>query len=448
MQGHRARPATLATVALLLSGPAWPHCAPGLYGADAQQRVVLVAPPGAATPAQRYVFLDGRRGRLDEPSSPVRCTAEGQVHVQGDAQAQAQAQAPTQAPAAVAWPRLPLTETDTHFDSAATRLVGRLIEPEAPPTAPRSLVVLVHGSERTAAIGTSTAYLLAAQGLSVFVYDKRGTGASGGEYGQNFELLADDATAAMRHARTLAAGRHARSGFFGASQGGWVAPMAAQRAGADFVAVAYGLVASPIDEDREQMLQEARRAGLDARAQRSIRQLSAATARLVRSHFTRGFAELQALRQALRGQAWTSWIQGEYSGDMLRMSDSDLRRIGRARFDNLELPWDHDALAVLKRLRTPLLWVLAAEDREAPPEGTRQALTGLKTAQGTVTVFEFPDTDHGILEFTTDATGRRQASRFAEGYFRLLGDWMSGGIDGPGANAAATTAYGRARRIR
>lgn len=132
MQGRRARLAPLATAALLLSGPAWPGCAPRVYGVDAARRVVLVSPSGAATPAPRHVFLDGCRGRLDEPSSPVRCSGDAQLGVQDEANANANANAP----APVAWPGLPLTETDTHFDSAAARLVGRLIERQAPPAAP------------------------------------------------------------------------------------------------------------------------------------------------------------------------------------------------------------------------------------------------------------------------------------------------------------------------
>jgi hypothetical protein len=363
---------------------------------------------------------------MADVASPVRCS-QGQVSVHDDAGASA------------TWQPMPLVQTDTRFTSAGTALVGRLIEP-APAGGPeRPLVVLVHGSERTPALGTAMPYVLAAQGLAVFVYDKRGTGQSGGEYGQNFELLADDAAAAWRHARQLAAGRHGRAGYFGASQGGWVAPLAATRTAADFVAVAYGLVASPIDEDRDQMLQEAQAAGLDARAQSAIRRLSAATAVIVRSHFTRGFEALQQLRRELQGQPWTATLQGEYSGDMLRMSDADLRRIGRARFDNLELAWDHDALAVLRRLRAPLLWVLAGDDREAPPDGTRQALSTLKTADGRVTVFEFPATDHGMVEFTVEPDGRRRATRITDGYLQLLGDWMAGRLG---------DRYGRAVRLR
>ncbi|WP_414715723.1 alpha/beta hydrolase family protein, partial [Stenotrophomonas maltophilia] len=114
------------------------------------------------------------------------------------------------------------------------------------------MVVLVHGSERTMAVAAIYQRMLVAQGISVFAYQKRGTGDSEGEYTQNFELLADDAAAALAKARELAAGRFGRAGYFGGSQGGWIAPLAATRSQADFVAIGFGLVVSPIEEDREQ----------------------------------------------------------------------------------------------------------------------------------------------------------------------------------------------------
>jgi pimeloyl-ACP methyl ester carboxylesterase len=172
------------------------------------------------------------------------------------------------------------------------------------------------------------------------------------------------------------------------------------------------------------MLMEAAAAGLDQAAVASIKQLSKATARLVSSHFTTGFEDLERLRRRLAGQPWVATINGEYSGDMLRMSDADLRRIGRARFDNLELIWNHDSAAVLRRLKAPLLWVLAAEDREAPIEATRAALKRLAAAGQPIDLYVFPDTDHGMMEFTPNPDGSRAATRMTDGYLRLLGDWI------------------------
>src|SRR3546814_11398744 len=91
---------------------------------------------------------------------------------------------------------------------------------------------MVHGSERSSPIGGIYGYAMAAQGISVFVYDKRGTGGSEGEYTQNFELLAADAAKALDTARGMTAGRPGRAGFFGGRQGGWVAPLDPARLGA------------------------------------------------------------------------------------------------------------------------------------------------------------------------------------------------------------------------
>ena len=208
------------------------ECRPGIYGESTDAFMVLGAAAPAPGSGQRYLFRDGRRGSTASPASPLACDADVAILKLPDGTTNL-------------WPRNETRETDATFEDVATPLAGRLIEPPGPADANRPLVVLVHGSEKTPAIGSVYAYMLAAQGVSVFVYDKRGTGASGGDYTQNFELLADDAAAALRSARSLAACRFARAGFFGGSQGGWVAPLAATRSTADFVAVGFGLVVSP-----------------------------------------------------------------------------------------------------------------------------------------------------------------------------------------------------------
>ena len=141
----------------------------------------------------------------------------------------------------------------------------------------------------------------------------------------------------------MARGRFSRSGYFGGSQGGWVAPLAATRSEADFVAIGFGLVASPIEEDREQMISEARALGLDSEALALINRLSEATSRLLLSAFSQGYDELAQVRRELAERPWSQRINGEYSGAMLRVPEDELRRVGRARFDNLELIWNYDA---------------------------------------------------------------------------------------------------------
>ncbi|WP_338426208.1 alpha/beta hydrolase family protein [Sphingopyxis kveilinensis] len=410
--------ATLAQPAL-----AQEACQPGAYR-NADGDFVALA-KSAVNPAGglRYLFRDGRRGGTGDADAPLDCTPDA-VRLREGAEAKT-------------WARVAFRETPATFGSAGSKLAGMLIEPPgADPQRP--LVVMVHGSERTSPIGGLYGYAMAAQGLSVFVYDKRGTGASEGEYTQNFELLASDAAAALNQARAMLPGRTGRAGFFGGSQGGWVAPLAATLTPADFVAVGFGLVASPIEEDREQMISEVRAAGLGKDAETLVNNLSAATAKLLLSSFKDGYSDLDAARAALADKPWAAQIQGEHSGTILRTPNAELRRIGRPRFDSLELIWDYDAVAALRRLRTPLLWVLAGEDREAPIETTRAALADLQAAGKPIDVYLFPGTDHGMIEFTTGPDGKRSYTRITDGYLTLLGDWMKGAARGP---------YGRAEKL-
>ena len=340
----------LLTPLLALAAIAVPAraCETGLYRSpDGLEQAALTKRGDGSI---RYTLADGRRGQLGDAQGLLHCKA-GVV------------QSPSSP--ALEWQRVPLRMTESRFASHSQTLSGVLIEP--PGAGAKPLVVMVHGSERTSPRESFYPYILAAHGLTVFAYDKRGTGQSEGEYTQNFELLADDAAAAFREAKKIAAGRTGRAGFFGGSQGGWIAPLAATRAPADFVAVGFGLLASPLEEDRDQVLSEMRSKAYAASDIAEAQQLAEAAGKLVQSNFTQGFEQFDALKRRYSSRPWFRQIQGEYTGDMLRMSDADLRRIGRALFDNLELIWDHDSSAALRRVRMPIFWVLAEDDREVPP---------------------------------------------------------------------------------
>jgi dienelactone hydrolase len=375
--------------------------------------------------ALRYLFLDGRRGGVDADGALLRC--------QGDALELRLASGAWQA-----WPRQNFRQTPTRFKSHNTELGGLLIEPEAAGPALPPLTVYVHGSEKTKAIGTAYPYLLATQGMAVFVFDKRGTGASEGDYTQNFELLADDAVAASVEARRLAQGRYARFGFAGFSQGGWIAPLAAQRSAANFVAVGFGLMLSPLEEDEAQVMTELREAGHGAATLAKARQLTEATGTLVASHFQTGYARIAALKQRYAGEPWLAQLKGEFTGAVLNSDEATLRRVGVPLYDNLGLIWRYDAMAALKALDAPLLWVIAGADREAPGEVTQQRLGTLKRAGKPIDLYLFPDTDHGMVEFVQAADGSRTVTRITEGYLRLLGDWITGRSSAP---------YGRGQKL-
>lgn len=399
------------------SGSPTAACPTGLFQSpDGKEQVVITVRP---TGTYRYTFIDGRRGDVGTGDGPLSCQG-GMLHGKaGQAN----------------WKPVQIRLTDVSFQSHGTRLGGTLVEP--PGQGPHPLVIFVHGSERTSPMSGSYPLILAAQGIAVLAYDKRGTGKSEGEYTQNFELLADDAAAAMAEARRMAAGRFGRIGYFGGSQGGWIAPLAATRSAADFVAVGFGLMASPIEEDREQVLSEMREKGLGEPDLAQAREVTQATSRLIASRFASGFDQLAAVKRRHGSKPWFNRIEGEFTGKILREKEADLRRMGPALFDNLEIIWDYDSRPVLAKLKVPQLWILAEADREAPPATTLAALDEVRRLGKDLAIYSFPDTDHGMVEFTQAADGTRAHGRITDSYFRLLADWIRGELSGT---------YGRARR--
>jgi uncharacterized protein len=71
-------------------------------------------------------------------------------------------------------------------------------------------------------------------------------------------------------------------------------------------------------------------------------------------------------------------------------------------------PLTYDAVAVLRRVRAPMLWVLAANDTFAPIVTTLQRLRELTDTGQAISVLMYPNTDHGIFEFVSAPTAREQ----------------------------------------
>jgi dienelactone hydrolase len=331
--------------------------------------------------------------------------------------------------------RVPLVVTETRFDADGTTLAGRLVLPPGHGKVP--IAILVHGSEDDSAREFyAMQRLLPARGVGVYVYDKRGTGGSGGRYTQEFGRLADDAVAAMRDARRAAGRRAGRVGYLGTSQGGWVAPLAAQRAPVDFVIVAYGLAVSVIDEDREAIELEMRLKGHSpADIARALEVASTAEA-VFESRFTSGFAQLLAARAKYAHEPWYPDLHGNFTHLILDMDEAQLRATAQT-FGAWGTPFRYDPMPTLRVLDVPQLWVLGADDLDAPAAETARRLDTLRTSGKPVTIAVFPDAEHGITEYRLTAEGSRISTRYAPGYFEILRSFaLDGRVSGD---------FGRAR---
>jgi dienelactone hydrolase len=107
-----------------------------------------------------------------------------------------------------------------------TELAGTVFVPREP--GPHPAVVFVHGAGpgSRSALADQAEYLARA-GIVTLVYDKRTVGYSFAN--RDFDLLAEDALAAVRLVRARPEVDPARVGLWGVSEGGWVVPIAAAR---------------------------------------------------------------------------------------------------------------------------------------------------------------------------------------------------------------------------
>jgi uncharacterized protein len=320
--------------------------------------------------------------------------------------------------------RIPFNITNTRFQGAGVTLAGRLVLPKGNERVP--IVVLVHGSENDSALDFyDLQRLFPAMGIGVFVYDKRGTGASGGGYTQSFLMLADDAIAAMQEAKRLAGGRAGHIGYQAGSEGGWVAPLAAKITPVDFVIVGFGLAVSPLDEDREAIAYDMQSRGYGSDVMLKAMQIADASATILLSDFRAGYDRLGALKNQYGKEPWFKYVRGDVTWVLLAWPTDELKQKGPALFAGA--PLQYDPMPVLRNLDTRQLWILGSEDADAPSAETIKRLNKLQETGHQITVAVFPHAEHGIYEFETASDGTREDTRNSGGYFRMMRDYILDG---------------------
>lgn len=220
---------------------------------------------------------------------------------------------------------------------------------------PVPAVVMVHGSGRlTRRELTGDTRGLVKRGIGVLAYDKRGCGASQGTYPQSapadFEsvlrLLAADAEAAFVRLRGEDGVDGARIGFFGASQAGWIIPIATERL-----------------EPKPRFL------------------------------------------VLLAGPAVSTGVENFYSrltGDGLRAPEvTDAGEI-RAQVASYSGFTGYDPAPTLTSQRVPTLWLLGEDDESVPTFETVRVLTSIRAAgNGSHTVVVYPGVDHALRDVRT-----------------------------------------------
>lgn len=275
-------------------------------------------------------------------------------------------------------------EEDVTFHNERVTLAGTLLVPHAPRPCPG--VALVHGSgDDTRDDYRVFAQYFAARGIATLIYDKRGVGASTGNWrAGTFADLAEDALAAVRLLAQRDEIDARRIGLWGCSEGGWVAPLAASQSPdvRFLVAVSAPGMSPAAQEDYRRKLLIA---GNPSRLPRAWRMTGM---RLM-------FGTLRhAPSRLLPGMA------GYFARTM-----------------------DFDPLPAWRTITQPTLLIYGAEDKAVPPQRSAAQIEDALRATGNrdYTIRTFPGADHGIRCY--DATTQQRT--FAPGYLDTVVQWIA-----------------------
>jgi uncharacterized protein len=301
------------------------------------------------------------------------------------------------------------------------------------------VVVLVHGSEHDSALDSyALQRMFPAQGIGAFVYDKRGTGVSGGTYTQDFDLLAADAIAAMKEAKRLAGARLARIGYQGGSEGGWVVPIAANRAPVDFAIVSFGLAVTVLEEDQESVALDMYFHHHSAADTAKALDLARAGERVVETGGKEGYEAFDALREKYKSEVWYKDVHGDFVFFIMPLNKKQIID-AIAEFGLQSTPFRYEPMPALRASTTPQLWVLGSDDLEAPSAETAKRIKSLIAQGKDYTLAVYPGAEHGMTEYELNANGERVSTRFAPGYFQMMADFArQGRVGGHYGNAHIT----------
>jgi uncharacterized protein len=280
----------------------------------------------------------------------------------------------------------PFPQEAVRFTNGAVTLAGTLVKPRDP--GPHPAIVIVHGSgDQGRASGRYRFWgeFFARRGLATLIYDKRGVGASGGDYTRaTFDDLAGDVRAAIGTLKARADVVADSIGLFGISQGGWIAPLAASRApDVRFLILDVGPAVSVAHQELDRVAysmraNEAPEADIEA-AVAYMRQVFAA------AYEGKGKRALLARADSVARSPWAEYVEP------VRL-DEDLEAWRRIRYD---------PAPVLRQTTIPLLALFGELDPLVPPQENEAPMRAYLAEAGNpdVTIRVIPGTAHDMETF-------------------------------------------------
>lgn len=304
------------------------------------------------------------------------------------------------------------------FNSGGVELAGTLIKPSGASVYPA--VVIVHGSgPETRGLYRVEAKALVRGGFAVLIYDKRGTGASGGDFDTAvYRDFIADATAAVRYLASRNDIDGGRIGLVGVSEGGWFTPeIAVLTGGIAFIVNQAGPPLSWMEtvlfEVRNEYLAEGiAEADLDVLLALQRRRWDYLRTAAVDPLFAQG-PERDALESA------TSQIRATVPhADRLfpeRLPDYDTDAYQRYS------DYSYDPLPYLIEIDIPMLYVFGEQDENIPTALSVAFLESFREESNKdITIHMLPGVGHSLFSWA----GILEALR-PPGYLDFFGSWAA-----------------------
>lgn len=328
---------------------------------------------------------------------------------------------PSSAESAPPWGAQPTTSTESQersFQSGAVTLDGTLYVPKIDGRVPA--VIVLHSASsptRDFPLYRHLTEMLPPLGIAVFVFDRRGSGKSGGKLeDSDYNMLADDGIAAQRMLATDARIDSRKIGFWGLSQGGWLSLLAASRSSRAAFAVS---ISAPMTTPDVQMIFASENIlRIKGFPQADIDK--AIAARTAVDDFMRGKRDRASTQAMVDDAAAQPWFQHIYMGKTFK--DPDQSRWAK------EI--SHDPLATLNAVKQPALVIYGSGDPWVPAQASVERLQASAARHPNIEVAVITGADHSMATTVSAADqidpvlSSREAPDSAE-YFGLLGAWLA-----------------------
>jgi len=304
-------------------------------------------------------------------------------------------------------------EEPVSFRNGDVTLAGTLLLPTTPGR--HRALICVHGSGPTdRSVYRGKAIYLARRGTATLVYDKRGVGASTGDWQSASPTdLATDALAGIRLLRSRPEIDSSRVGIEGFSQGGWIAPLAATLSrSVGFVIVGSAAGINPAEQSVYDVAHQMIRAGFDSGL---VTRASSLRRRLYRSLTdSLGRVALAAELDQVHTEPWFAASALPYPLSAAAPAP------GEVAFLQLE------PKPIWQRVTVPVLAYWGGRDERLPP-GNSMALVRewlARAGNSDVTMHLFPEADHVMVVAGTQPPAAVWDLPRGVSYLDLIANWL------------------------